>query len=100
MIFISYARSDRQIAGRLEAELRRAGRDCWLDTSEITGGEVWEAAIAEGIAAAPAASLPAFLERQLGELGAHLASLLASRRALLLFDGLNEMPAGERGRQG
>ena len=49
MIFISYARSDRQIAGRLVAELRRAGRDCWLDTSEITGGEVWEAAIAEGI---------------------------------------------------
>lgn len=49
MIFISYARSDRQIAGRLVAELRRAGRDCWLDTSEITGDGIWEAAIAEGI---------------------------------------------------
>jgi hypothetical protein len=40
--------------------------------------------------------LSAFLERQLGELGAHLASLLASRRAVLLLDGLNEMPVAER----
>jgi len=37
-----------------------------------------------------------FLERQLGELGAHLGALLESGRAILLLDGLNEMPTAER----
>lgn len=49
VVFISYSRSDRQIADRLVADLRWAGHACWLDTSDIPGGEVWLAAIAEGI---------------------------------------------------
>lgn len=49
VIFVSYARSDRELADRLVAALKRAGHDCWLDTSDIPGGEVWLAAIADGI---------------------------------------------------
>ncbi len=48
-VFISYSRSDRQIADRLFADLQQAGHACWLDTSDIPGGEVWLAAIADGI---------------------------------------------------
>lgn len=39
--------------------------------------------------------LEAFLQRSLGDLGQDLAALLAERRALLLLDGLNEIPAGQ-----
>jgi formylglycine-generating enzyme required for sulfatase activity len=49
VIFISYSRSDRELADRLLADLMRAGHPCWLDTSDIPGGEVWLAAIADGI---------------------------------------------------
>ena len=49
VIFISYSRSDRQIADRLVADLQHAGHACWLDTSDIPGGEIWLAAIADGI---------------------------------------------------
>ncbi|MBL8425746.1 MAG: SUMF1/EgtB/PvdO family nonheme iron enzyme [Candidatus Accumulibacter phosphatis] len=48
-VFISYSRSDRQVADRLFADLQQAGHACWLDTSDIPGGEVWLAAIADGI---------------------------------------------------
>lgn len=40
--------------------------------------------------------LPAFIAAQLGELGAHLPQLLAEKRAVLLLDGLNELPVGHR----
>jgi formylglycine-generating enzyme required for sulfatase activity len=40
--------------------------------------------------------LAAFLASQLGELGLSLDRLLADRRAALLLDGLNELPAGQR----
>ncbi|MBI3423752.1 MAG: SUMF1/EgtB/PvdO family nonheme iron enzyme [Acidobacteria bacterium] len=40
-------------------------------------------------------SLPAFITAQLGELGAHLDDLLKAKRAALLLDGLNELPAGQ-----
>ncbi len=39
--------------------------------------------------------LEAFLQRSLGDLGQDLAALLAEGRALLLLDGLNEIPAGQ-----
>jgi formylglycine-generating enzyme required for sulfatase activity len=49
VVFISYARSDRLIADRLIAALQREGHHCWLDTSDIPGGDVWIDAIADGI---------------------------------------------------
>ena len=49
VVFISYSRSDRQLADRLVADLQLAGHACWLDTSDIPGGEIWLAAIADGI---------------------------------------------------
>jgi formylglycine-generating enzyme required for sulfatase activity len=49
VVFISYSRSDRDLADRLVAALERAGHACWLDSSDIPGGEVWLAAIADGI---------------------------------------------------
>ncbi len=44
----------------------------------------------------PGEPLRAFLARQLGELGPHFDALLKTRRAMLLLDGLNEVPARER----
>lgn len=41
-------------------------------------------------------SLVDFITSQSGELGPHLDSLLAEKRAALLLDGLNELPAGQR----
>lgn len=40
-------------------------------------------------------SLPEFIASQLGELGEHLEALLQEKRAALLLDGLNEMPASQ-----
>lgn len=40
--------------------------------------------------------LPAFLARQLGPLGVDLADLRSVGRCLLLLDGLNEIPPGQR----
>ncbi len=37
-----------------------------------------------------------FVAAELGELGAHLDALLSEKRALLLFDGLNELPSAQR----
>jgi formylglycine-generating enzyme required for sulfatase activity len=37
-----------------------------------------------------------FLSSQLGDLGSELERLLAENRAVLLLDGLNELPAGQR----
>src|SRR5262249_1558236 len=41
-------------------------------------------------------SLPAFIASQLGDLGESLDLLLREKRAALLLDGLNELPAGQR----
>ena len=49
VLFVSYSRADRVLADRLVADLEHAGHSCWLDTSDIPGGEVWLAAIADGI---------------------------------------------------
>ncbi len=40
---------DSVLADRLAADLHHAGHACWLDTNDIPGGEVWLAAIADGI---------------------------------------------------
>lgn len=40
-------------------------------------------------------ALPDFIAGQLGELGAHLDTLLKTKRAALLLDGLNELPAAQ-----
>ena len=43
-----------------------------------------------------AQTLPEFMAAQLGELGAHLETLLKEQRAALLLDGLNELPVSQR----
>ena len=48
-VFISYARADAALVKRLVDDLRAAGHACWIDTSDIPGGEVWLEAIAAGI---------------------------------------------------
>ena len=48
-VFISYARADAALVNRLVDDLRAAGHACWIDTSNIPGGEVWLEAIAAGI---------------------------------------------------
>ncbi|MEI7867868.1 MAG: TIR domain-containing protein, partial [Candidatus Methylumidiphilus sp.] len=49
VVFLSYSRADRAFADRLLDDLEQAGHPCWLDTTDIPGGEVWIAAIAEGL---------------------------------------------------
>ena len=49
-IFISYARQDgRELALRLQDDLRRDGHHVWLDTSDISGGASWSREIEEAI---------------------------------------------------
>ena len=49
VVFLSYSRADRVLADRLLADLEQAGHACWLDTTDIPGGEVWIKAIADGL---------------------------------------------------
>ncbi len=49
VVFLSYSRADRALADRLLADLEQAGHACWLDTTDIPGGEVWIKAIADGL---------------------------------------------------
>lgn len=53
-VFISYAREDANWASRLKTDLEQAGHTCWLDTSEILGGDEWVWSIATGIEKADA----------------------------------------------
>jgi hypothetical protein len=48
-VFLSYARADRKVAGRLDERLRAAGRTTWIDRSGIEPTEEWLAAIHAGI---------------------------------------------------
>jgi len=48
-VFISYAHGDAEFAQRLIADLSAAGHACWIDTSQIKGGDEWITTIAEGI---------------------------------------------------
>ena len=49
VVFLSYSRADRAFAERLLDDLEQAGHPCWLDTTDIPGGEVWIKAITEGL---------------------------------------------------
>jgi hypothetical protein len=53
-LFISYAREDAPKAEGLQGDLEQAGYACWLDTSEILGGDEWVRSIAAGIEQADA----------------------------------------------
>lgn len=48
-VFISYSHQDDAFAQQLIADLNAAGHACWIDTSEIKGGDEWIMTIAEGI---------------------------------------------------
>ncbi len=48
-VFVSYAHQDADFANRLIADLDDAGHACWIDTSDIKGGDEWMITIAEGI---------------------------------------------------
>ncbi len=41
-IFVSYAREDTGVAGRLAGALREAGLEVWFDRSELRGGDTWD----------------------------------------------------------
>jgi TolB-like protein len=44
-VFISHASQDAESATRLAEALRAAGIEAWLDTSELRGGDAWDASI-------------------------------------------------------
>lgn len=48
-IFISYSHTNSTFAQELITDLQRVGHACWVDKSEIKGGEEWMMTIAEGI---------------------------------------------------
>jgi len=50
-VFLSYASQDADAARRIGETLRAAGVDIWLDTSELRGGDAWDAAIRKQIKA-------------------------------------------------
>jgi hypothetical protein len=53
-VFISYSRSDADIADLLAAHLQRNGWDVWMDRSSIRSGDNWKRELATGIRAASA----------------------------------------------
>lgn len=48
-VFISYARKDEALAGKVAATLEEAGLDAWYDKREIMPGENWADNIAKGL---------------------------------------------------
>ena len=50
-VFLSYASQDSDAAGRIGEVLRAAGVEIWLDTSELRGGDAWDASIRKQIRA-------------------------------------------------
>jgi hypothetical protein len=51
-IFISYARADAAVAGRIHEELTRLGLATWLDTADISPGESFVTKIDQGLSEA------------------------------------------------
>jgi TolB-like protein/Tfp pilus assembly protein PilF len=50
-VFLSYASQDADAARRIGETLRAAGVEVWLDTSELRGGDAWDASIRKQIKA-------------------------------------------------
>ena len=50
-VFLSYASQDAAAASRIGEALRTAGVEVWLDTSELRGGDAWDASIRKQIRA-------------------------------------------------
>ena len=50
-VFLSYASQDADAARRIGETLRAAGIEVWLDTSELRGGDAWDATIRKQIKA-------------------------------------------------
>jgi tetratricopeptide (TPR) repeat protein len=48
-LFISYARADVETVTKVSQELRAAGYEVWIDTSDIQGGSLWGTEIAKAI---------------------------------------------------
>jgi pimeloyl-ACP methyl ester carboxylesterase len=48
-VFVSYASQDAEAALRIGAALRAGGIEVWIDSSELRGGEAWDAAIRQQI---------------------------------------------------
>ncbi|MEQ8673151.1 MAG: SUMF1/EgtB/PvdO family nonheme iron enzyme [Aggregatilineales bacterium] len=48
-VFISYSHADTEFAKKLIGDLSVAGHACWIDITEIKGGDEWIMTIAEGI---------------------------------------------------
>jgi hypothetical protein len=61
-VFISYSRKDKEFVHRLEDELRRRGRDAWVDWEEIRALENWEETIYAAIEGADTFNLRAHTE--------------------------------------
>ena len=52
--FMSYARTDREVAEKLRAGLEALGKDVWVDVEDIPGGAEWRMRIKRGIEACKA----------------------------------------------
>src|SRR5205814_10676499 len=44
-VFISYSRKDKEFVRRLDEELKRRGREAWVDWEGIPPGDTWEKTI-------------------------------------------------------
>jgi hypothetical protein len=72
-IFVSYARRDHEVVGRIVDRLEAGGHDVWIDTDDIVGSDRWRASVAEAIAGAdvvvlmvtPASMRSASVEREI-----------------------------------
>jgi len=82
-VFISYAREDESLASRLEAALREARFDPWLDRDALVGGEDWDLHIESELQSTDFVLVlytPAFCRKTDGYVNRELA--LARRRAM------------------
>src|SRR5437867_2942030 len=48
-VFISYARSDRDLAAKLRDELVRKNISVWVDSNDLMPGEMWEDKLQEAL---------------------------------------------------
>ena len=48
-VFVSYSHEDEEFAQKLITDLNAVGHSCWIDSSEIKGGDEWIQTISDGI---------------------------------------------------